>query len=28
MTLEEVIKACQDDISEFMTVREKYLLYR
>jgi uncharacterized protein YbbC (DUF1343 family) len=28
MTLEEVIKASKDDISEFMTLREKYLLYR
>jgi len=27
-TVGQVIKACQDDISEFMKVREKYLLYR
>jgi uncharacterized protein YbbC (DUF1343 family)/uncharacterized lipoprotein YddW (UPF0748 family) len=28
MTIEKVIKACQDDVSEFMKIREKYLLYR
>jgi uncharacterized protein YbbC (DUF1343 family)/uncharacterized lipoprotein YddW (UPF0748 family) len=28
MTVEQVIKACQDDVSEFMKIREKYLLYR
>ena len=28
VTIEQVIKACQDDVSEFMKVREKYLLYR
>lgn len=28
MTIEQVIKACQDDVSEFMKIREKYLLYR
>ena len=28
MTVGQVIKACQDDVSEFMKLREKYLLYR
>jgi uncharacterized protein YbbC (DUF1343 family)/uncharacterized lipoprotein YddW (UPF0748 family) len=28
VTVEEVIKACQDDVSEFMEIRQKYLLYR
>ena len=28
MTVEQVIKACQDDVSEFMEIRKKYLLYR
>jgi uncharacterized protein YbbC (DUF1343 family)/uncharacterized lipoprotein YddW (UPF0748 family) len=28
MTIEQVIKACQEDVSEFMKIREKYLMYR
>lgn len=28
VTVEEVVKACQDDIREFMETRQKYLLYR
>lgn len=28
VSVEEVVKACQDDIKEFMEVREKYLIYR
>jgi uncharacterized protein YbbC (DUF1343 family)/uncharacterized lipoprotein YddW (UPF0748 family) len=28
VTVEEVVKACQDDVAEFMEVRQKYLLYR
>lgn len=28
MTVQQVIKACQDDISDFMKIREKYLLYK
>lgn len=28
VTVEEVVKACQDDVSEFMEIRQKYLLYR
>jgi len=28
VTVEEVVKACQDDVKEFMDIREKYLLYR
>jgi uncharacterized protein YbbC (DUF1343 family)/uncharacterized lipoprotein YddW (UPF0748 family) len=28
MTVEEVIKACQDDIGDFLKIRAKYLLYR
>ena len=28
MTVEQLIKACQDDVSEFIKLREKYLLYR
>jgi uncharacterized protein YbbC (DUF1343 family) len=28
MSIEQVVKACQDDVSEFMKIREKYLLYR
>jgi uncharacterized protein YbbC (DUF1343 family) len=28
MTVDQVIKACQDDVSQFMEVRQKYLLYR
>jgi uncharacterized protein YbbC (DUF1343 family) len=28
MTIEQVVKACQDDVSEFMELRKKYLLYR
>ena len=27
-TIGQVIKACQDDVSEFMKIRENYLLYR
>ena len=28
VTVEEVVKACQDDVAEFMEMRQKYLLYR
>jgi uncharacterized protein YbbC (DUF1343 family)/uncharacterized lipoprotein YddW (UPF0748 family) len=28
VTVEEVVKACQDDVAEFMVVRQKFLLYR
>jgi uncharacterized protein YbbC (DUF1343 family)/uncharacterized lipoprotein YddW (UPF0748 family) len=28
MTVAQVVKACQDDVAEFMKIREKYLLYR
>jgi uncharacterized protein YbbC (DUF1343 family)/uncharacterized lipoprotein YddW (UPF0748 family) len=28
VTVEEVVKACQDDVKEFMELRQKYLLYR
>ncbi|MDF1558608.1 MAG: DUF1343 domain-containing protein [Bacteroidales bacterium] len=28
VTVEEVVKACQDDVAEFMEMRLKYLLYR
>ena len=28
MTVEAVIKACQDDVKEFIEIRQKYLLYR
>jgi uncharacterized protein YbbC (DUF1343 family) len=28
VTVEEVVKACQDDVSAFMELRKKYLLYR
>ncbi len=28
ITVEDVVKACQDDVSEFMKQREKYLLYK
>lgn len=28
VTVEEVVKACQDDVEEFMDIRQKYLLYR
>jgi uncharacterized protein YbbC (DUF1343 family) len=28
MTVEQVVKACQDDVSEFMKIRGKFLLYR
>ncbi len=28
VTVEEVVKSCQEDVSEFMNIREKYLLYR
>jgi len=28
MTVEQVIKACQDEVSEFLEMRSKYLLYR
>jgi uncharacterized protein YbbC (DUF1343 family) len=28
MTVEKVIEACQDEISEFLKIREKYLIYR
>lgn len=28
VTVEQVIKACQDDVSAFMELRKKYLLYR
>ena len=28
VTVEEVVKACQDDVKEFMEIRQKYLLYR
>ena len=28
VTVEEVVKACQDDVKEFMEIRQQYLLYR
>ena len=28
IAIDQVIKACQDDVTEFMKIREKYLLYR
>jgi uncharacterized protein YbbC (DUF1343 family) len=28
ITVEDVVKACQDDVSEFLKIREKYLLYK
>jgi uncharacterized protein YbbC (DUF1343 family)/uncharacterized lipoprotein YddW (UPF0748 family) len=28
VTVEEVVKACQDDVKEFMDIRQKYLIYR
>ncbi|MDX9728778.1 MAG: DUF1343 domain-containing protein [Bacteroidales bacterium] len=28
VTVEEVVKACQDDVGAFMDIRQKYLLYR
>ena len=28
VTVEDVVKACQDDVAEFMEMRQKYLLYR
>ena len=28
MTVEKVVQACQDDVSGFMELRKKYLLYR
>lgn len=28
MTVDSLVKACQDDVSEFMEIRQKYLLYR
>ncbi len=28
VTVEEVVKACQDDVAEFMEMRQKFLLYR
>jgi uncharacterized protein YbbC (DUF1343 family) len=28
VTVEQIIKACQDDVSEFMELRKKYMLYR
>jgi uncharacterized protein YbbC (DUF1343 family)/uncharacterized lipoprotein YddW (UPF0748 family) len=28
MTVEQVVKACQEDVAAFMKIREKYLLYR
>ena len=28
MTVEQVVKACQDDIDDFLKIREKYLLYK
>jgi uncharacterized protein YbbC (DUF1343 family)/uncharacterized lipoprotein YddW (UPF0748 family) len=28
MTAEQVVKACQDDIADFLKIREKYLLYK
>jgi len=28
MTVEQVIEACQDEVSEFLEIRSKYLLYR
>ena len=28
VTVQEVVKACQDDVKEFMETRQKYLLYR
>lgn len=28
ITVEEIVKACQDQVSEFLKVRDKYLLYR
>ena len=28
VTVEEVVKACQADVEEFMDIRQKYLIYR
>ena len=28
MSVEQVVKACQDNIADFMKIREKYLLYK
>jgi uncharacterized protein YbbC (DUF1343 family) len=28
VTVEQIVKSCQDDVSEFMEIRQKYLLYR
>jgi uncharacterized protein YbbC (DUF1343 family)/uncharacterized lipoprotein YddW (UPF0748 family) len=28
VTIEETVKACQDEVAEFMEIRQKYLLYR
>jgi len=28
VTVEEVVKACQDDVKEFIEIRQKYLIYR
>ena len=28
VTVDEVVKACQDDVKKFMEVRQKYLLYK
>jgi len=28
VTVEEVVKACQDDVKEFIEIRQKYFLYR
>jgi uncharacterized protein YbbC (DUF1343 family) len=28
MTVEKIVKACQDEVGEFLKIREKYLLYR
>jgi uncharacterized protein YbbC (DUF1343 family) len=28
VTVQEVVKACQDDVKEFMDIRQKYLLYK
>jgi uncharacterized protein YbbC (DUF1343 family) len=28
MTVGQVVKACQDDVGEFIKIREKYILYR
>ena len=28
MTVEDIVKVCQDEVADFIKVREKYLLYR